>query len=62
MHRKKCKHLNITFLGMQDTGNARKHLALYNCLDCYTTISVPIFNIGDTQRGRSRPKAALAHK
>ncbi len=61
MLRKKCKHLKVSFLGMQETHIADKHLALYNCEQCRTTISVPVINVRNMNSKTAGSKTVLAN-
>jgi len=54
---KKCRHTNVTFLGIQETLIPGKRLELYNCNACHTTISMPERG---NHGGRPRKRTAMA--
>ncbi len=56
--RQKCKHLKVSFLGMQETTSPEKQLALYNCEHCHTTLSVPVLNVRSVNR-KARKTAGM---
>ncbi len=39
-----CKHKRLTFLGKQDMPTESTFLALFNCEDCRSTISLKMVN------------------
>lgn len=59
MRAKKCKHLKVSFLGMQETMKAGKYLALYNCEKCHSTVSVPVIDVRGNTAGK-KPTARVA--
>ena len=60
MNLKKCKHLKVSFLGLQQTKIPGKELALYNCDRCGTTISIPIINVHSSMARSKRVGRAAA--
>ena len=39
---KMCKHKNIVFLGKQEIPETNEYLALFNCQDCHSTITLKL--------------------
>ena len=46
-----CKHKRLIFLGKQGIAGSGDFLALFNCADCSTTISLKI-----KEKGRRKPE------
>lgn len=42
MSRRHCGHEKVTFLGIQETITQDRKLALYTCINCKTTLAVPV--------------------
>ncbi len=37
-----CKHKNLVYLGKQELIRSEQYLALFNCIDCESTISLKV--------------------
>ncbi len=54
-----CKHKRLTFLGKQDMPSESTFLALFNCEDCRSTISLKMVNRNFKHRA-GQPKSTWA--
>ena len=48
-----CKHKHLVFIGKQEIPSQERFLALFNCLDCRTTISLKLVKPGEQHRKAS---------